>query len=156
MVGMIEDADPGAAFLATLNQVREGRNLPPLEYDHVLNQACQWHAALMGQYDVLDHDAVVVGGNSYQNMRDPGDRLMHFGWQGGGSAEALAGGYFSQIETAGSTWVLNWSSSNTHYRPFLSLDNQVFSHVGFGYAPSATKPNEYYACAIFGNPGGDP
>ena len=154
-VGAIEDDDPGAAFLDTLNQIRKGRNLPPVEYDDSLNKSCQWLADLMGKYDVMDHEAVVVGGAAYTKMNDLGDRAKHFGWQGGGLAEALSGGFFKNIETAGSTWVMDWSSSDTHYRPFLSLDNQVFSHVGFGYARSAKKPNEYYACAIFGNPDGD-
>ncbi len=154
-IGAIEDNDPGEAFLTTLNQIRKGRNLPPLEYDDTLNKSCQWQANLMGKYDVMDHDAEVVGGATYKDMKDLGDRLKHFGWKGGGSAEALSGGEFPNLKTAGSTWVLDWSSSDTHYRPFLSLDNQVFSHVGFGYARSGKKKNEYYACAIFGNPNGD-
>jgi hypothetical protein len=106
----------------------------------------------MAKYDVMDHDAQAVGGAEYADMKDIGDRLKKFFWKGGGAAEALSGGSFTDLSQAGSTWVLDWSSSDTHYRPFLSLDNQVFTHVGFGYASSAKKPNEYYACAIFGNP----
>jgi uncharacterized protein YkwD len=155
IVGAIENNNPSIAFLATLNQVRKGRSLPPLKYDDTLNKTCQWQADLMGKYDVMDHDAVIVGGSGYQDMKDPSDRLKKFGWKGGGDAEALGGGNFPQLAIAGGSWVLDWSSSDTHYRPFLSLDNQVFSHVGFGYARSEKKPNEYYSCAIFGNPGGD-
>ena len=157
IVGLVKNTDPKAAFLETLNRVRRGRNLPPMEFDNSLNQACQWFADLMAKYDHGGHDAIEVGGNSYADMQHPWFRVKKFNYKGDGGTEATSEGDFMDVSIIGSYAMMGWSSSNTHFRPFLSLDNQVFKQVGFGYAKSAKKPNYYYMCAVFGNPneGGD-
>ncbi|MBL8206434.1 MAG: CAP domain-containing protein [Blastocatellia bacterium] len=158
-IGNIKNADPRQGFLETLNRVRKGRNLPPMEFDNSLNQACQWFADLMAKYDKGGHDAVEVGGNSYANMKEPEMRTKKFGYKGDGGTEATASGDYADVSLIGGDAMLGWSSSDTHFRPFLSLDDQVFKQVGFGYARSATNKDTYYTCAVFGNPdtnaGGD-
>lgn len=151
-VGMVKNSDPRRGFLETLNRVRQGRNLPPMEYDNSLNQACQWFAELMAKYDHGGHDAVEVGGSSYAEMQHPWFRVKKYNYKGDGGTEATAEGEYNDASVIGSDAMLGWSSSDTHFRPFLSMDNQVFKHVGFGYAKSAKKPNYYYTCAVFGNP----
>lgn len=157
-IGLVRNSDPKQGFLETLNRVRRGRNLAPIEFDDSLNQACQWFADLMAKYDHGGHDAVEVGGNSYKDMQEFDMRVKKFNYKGNGGAEATSDGEFKDVSIIGSDSMMGWSSSNTHFRPFLSMDNQVFKNVGFGYAKSAKKPNHYYMCAVFGNPtegGGD-
>lgn len=151
-IGTINNSDPKLGFLETLNRVRKGRNLAPMEYDNSLVQACQWFADLMAKFDKGGHDAVEVGGSSQADMKEPGMRSRKFGYKGDGGTEATSEGEFKDVSIIGGDSMLGWSSSDTHFRPFLSLDNQIFKHVGFGYAKSAKKPNHYYMCAVFGNP----
>ncbi len=151
-IGNIKNADPRQGFLETLNRVRRGRNLPPMEFDNSLNQACQWFADLMGKFDKGGHDAVEVGGGSQAEMKEPGMRSKKFGYKGDGGTEATSEGEWTDMSLIGGDAMLGWSASDTHFRPFLSLDDQVFKQVGFGYAKSAKKPNYYYTCAVFGNP----
>lgn len=154
-IGSISNSDVREGFLETLNRVRKGRNLPPMEFDDSLNQACQWFAELMAKYDKGGHDAVEVGGNSYADMKAPWMRVKKYSYKGDGGTEATADGDWTDTSLIGGDSILGWSSSSTHFRPFLSMDNQLFKNVGFGYAKSATKKNYYYTCAVFGNPGGN-
>ncbi|HQU82761.1 MAG TPA: CAP domain-containing protein [Pyrinomonadaceae bacterium] len=151
-VGNVKYSDPKTGFIETLNRVRAGRNLPPMEYNDSLNKACQWFADLMAQNGKSGHDAVEIGGNSYANMQDPSMRIQKYGYIGNGGTEATAEGDWEDISMLGADSMLGWSSSNTHYRPFLGMDGQMFKQVGFGYAKSAKKPGYYYTCAVFGNP----
>jgi uncharacterized protein YkwD len=151
-VGLVKNSDARQGFLETLNRVRRGRNLAPMEFDDSLNQACQWFADLMAKFDKGGHDAVEVGGNSYKDMQEPWMRVKKFNYKGDGGTEATAEGDYNDVSIIGSDAMMGWSSSDTHFRPFLSMDNQIFKHVGFGYAKSAKKPNYYYTCAVFGNP----
>lgn len=151
-IGIVKNSDPRQSFIQTLNQVRRGRNLPPIEFNDSLNQGCQWFADLMAKYDKGGHDAVLVGGNSYVDMQEPWMRSKKFGYNGDGGTEATAEGDVTDISTLGGDVMMGWSSSDTHFRPFLSMDNQIFKQVGFGYAKSLKKPNYYYTCAVFGNP----
>ena len=151
-VGNISNSDVREGFLETLNRVRRGRNLPPMEFDDSLNQACQWFAELMAKHDKGGHDAVEVGGNSYADMKEPYMRVKKYSYKGDGGTEATADGDWADTSLIGGDSMLGWSSSSTHFRPFLSMDNQLFKNVGFGYAKSAKKPNHYYTCAVFGNP----
>lgn len=152
IVGLVKNSDPKQGFLQTLNRIRQGRNLAPMEFDNSLNQACQWFADLMAKFDKGGHDAIEVGGNSYADMQHPWFRVKKFNYKGDGGTEATSEGDFNDVSVIGSYAMMGWSSSNTHFRPFLSMDNQVFKQVGFGYAKSAKKPNYYYMCAVFGNP----
>lgn len=152
IVGIVKNSDPRQGFLETLNRVRRGRNLPPMEFDDSLNQACQWFADLMAKFDHGGHDAVEVGGGSYKDMQHPWMRVKKFNYKGDGGTEATAEGDYNDVSIIGSDAMMGWSSSNTHYRPFLSMDNQIFKNVGFGWAKSVKKKNYYYTCAVFGNP----
>lgn len=158
-IGVINNSDPRQSFIQTLNQIRRGRNLPPIELNDALNQSCQWFTDLMAKFDKGGHDAVVVGGSSYTDMQHPGMRSKKRGYVGDGATEATGEGDWTDLASLGGNSMIGWSSSDTHFRPFLSQDNQLFKHVGFGYAKSAKKPNYYYTCAVFGNPedskGGD-
>lgn len=151
-VGIISNPDPREGFLKTLNRVRKGRDLPPMEFDDSLNQACQWFADLMAKFDKGGHDAVEVGGSSYADMKEPWMRVKKFTYKGDGGIEATAEGEWTDTGLIGGDSMLGWSGSDTHFRPFLSMDNQIFKQVGFGYAISAKKKNTYYTCAVFGNP----
>lgn len=151
-VGLIKNSDPRQSFIQTLNQIRRGRNLPPIELDESLNKSCQWFADLMAKYDKGGHDAVEIGGGSFTDMQHPWLRSKKMGYGGDGGTEATSNGGWTDISTLGAERMLGWSSSDTHFRPFLGLEGQMFKHVGFGYAKSAKKPNEYYTCAVFGNP----
>lgn len=151
-IGVIKNSDPRESFIETLNQVRRGRNLPLIELNDSLNKSCQWFAEHMAKYDKGGHDAVEVGGSSYADMQHPSMRSKKMGYIGDGATEATGEGDVADISTLGGDSMIGWSSSNTHFRPFLSQDNQIFKQVGFGYAKSAKKPNYYYTCAVFGNP----
>ncbi len=151
-IGVIKNSDPRQSFIQTLNQIRRGRGLAPIELNEQLNNSCQWFADLMAKFDKGGHDAVLIGGNSYAEMQHPWLRSKKMGYKGDGGTEATGEGDVSDLMTLGGDAMIGWSSSNTHFRPFLSQDNQIFKHVGFGYAKSAKKPNYYYTCAVFGNP----
>lgn len=151
-VGNIKYSDPKTGFIETLNRVRAGRNLPPMEYNDSLNKACQWFADLMAQYGKSGHDAVEIGGNSYANMQEPHLRIQKYGYIGNGGTEATAEGNWDDITLLGGDAMMGWASSNTHFRPFLGLDGETFKQVGFGFAKSSKKPGYYYTCAVFGNP----
>ena len=151
-IGVIKNSDPRQSFIQTLNQIRRGRNLPPIELNDSLNKSCQWFAEHMAKFDKGGHDAVLVGGSSYANMQHPGMRSKKMGYIGDGATEATGEGDVTDITSLGGDSMMGWSSSNTHFRPFLSQDNQIFKHIGFGFAKSAKKPNYYYTCAVFGNP----
>jgi len=151
-VGLIKNSDPRAAFIESLNRIRRGRNLPAIELSEQLNNSCQWFADLMAKYDKGGHDAVLVGGNSYTDMQHPWMRSKKMGYVGDGGTEATGEGNWDDVSVIGTEAMVGWSSSTTHYRPFLSMDNQLFKQVGFGWAKSAKKPGYFYTCAVFGNP----
>ena len=60
-IGVIKNSDPRQSFIQTLNQIRRGRNLPPIEINEQLNKSCQWFADHMAKYGKGGHDAVEVG-----------------------------------------------------------------------------------------------
>ncbi len=136
-------------FIKTLNDLRAMRGLPAMRLDAQINQSAQWLADHMGRHDVMDHDAVVIGGKDFTNMRELGDRLKHFGFKDNGAAEACAEGEFDDESTAAREFTLGWVNGKTHYRPFLSKDGQVFETCGFGLARSKKDPKKFYACALF-------
>jgi uncharacterized protein YkwD len=151
-IGIVKNSDPRQSFIQTLNQIRRGRGLPSIELDESLNKSCQWFADLMAKHDKGGHDAVEIGGSSFTDMQHPWLRSTKMGYAGDGGTEATSNGGWADISTLGAERMLGWSSSDTHFRPFLGLEGQMFKHVGFGYAKSGKKPNEYYTCAVFGNP----
>lgn len=151
-IGIVKNSDPRQSFIQTLNQIRRGRNLPEIELNDQLTQGCQWFADLMAKFDKGGHDAVEIGGKSYTEMQHPWLRSKKFGYAGDGGTEATSEGDTTDVSSIGGDRMIGWASSNTHYRPFLGMDGQMFKHVGFGWARSAKKPNYYYTCAVFGNP----
>ena len=102
IVGIVKNSDPRQGFLETLNRVRRGRNLPPMEFDDSLNQACQWFADLMAKFDHGGHDAVEVGGGSYKDMQHPWMRVKKFNYKGDGGTEATAEGDYNDVSIIGS------------------------------------------------------
>lgn len=150
-IGVIKNSDVRQSFIQTLNQIRRGRNLPEIQLNEQLNNSCQWFADLMAKYGKGGHDAVLIGGDSYKDMQNPWDRSKKMGYIGDGGTEATGETSWADISTLGGEAMIGWASSNTHYRPFLGMDGQMFKHVGFGYAKSSKNGN-YYTCAVFGNP----
>jgi uncharacterized protein YkwD len=141
--------DPSQTFIQTLNQLRQKRGLPTMRLDGQINQSAQWLADHMARHDVMDHDAVVVGGKQFANMRGIGERLKNFGFIDINAAEACAQGEAASDTEATRDFTLGWANGKTHYRPFLSKDGQVFETCGYGIARSRKNPKEFYACALF-------
>lgn len=155
-IGVVKNSDPRQSFIQTLNQIRRGRGLAPMEFDDSLTRGCQWFAELMAKHDQGGHDAVEIGGSTYADMQHPWLRSTKMGYKGDGGTEATAGpGEWKDISVLGGEAMIGWSASSTHFRPFLSLDGQVFKQVGFGYAKSTKHPSQYYVCAVFGNQDGN-
>ena len=152
LLELVKDPDPMQGFLKTLNSVREARNLPVMEFDEALTKACQWHTDLMAKYDKMEHDAVVIGGNQFADMQHPWTRVKKFNYKGDGGTEAAGMVDTTDVSSIGGSAIMQWAMGSTHYRPFLSMDGQVFKHVGFGYTKTTKDPNRYYTCAVFGNP----
>jgi uncharacterized protein YkwD len=150
-IGIVKNSDVRQSFIQTLNQIRRGRNLPEIQLNEQLNNSCQWFADLMAKYGKGGHDAVLIGGNSYADMQNPWDRSKKMGYIGDGGTEATGETSWADINSLGGEAMIGWASSNTHYRPFLGMDGQLFKHVGFGYAKS-NKNGNFYTCAVFGNP----
>jgi uncharacterized protein YkwD len=144
--------DPASiSFIQTLNNLRQKRGLPAMRLDPQITQSAQWLADHMARYDVLDHDAVKIGGKAFSDMRGIEERLKHFKFPDMGAAEACASGEYASIEEAAREMTLGWANGKTHYRPFLSKDGQVFETCGFGVARSKKNPKEFYGCALFAN-----
>ncbi|MBX7171054.1 MAG: CAP domain-containing protein [Pyrinomonadaceae bacterium] len=154
-IGAHESDDHRESFLQTVNHIRQGNNLSPMEFDDKLNQAAQWFADLLAKYeaDSAGHDAVAAGGSEYASMQDVGQRATHFGWkEKTGVAEVVAGDNLLNLPKGaiGGGFALGWSSSTTHYAPFFDIGEQKFNRVGFGIAPSKKTKDKYYAVAVFG------
>ena len=144
--------DPAStSFIQTLNNLRQKRGLPAMRLDPQITQSAQWLADHMARYDVLDHDAVKIGGKAYSDMRGIGERLKHFNFPSMGAAEACASGEHASVEEAARAMTLGWANGKTHYRPFLSQDGQVFETCGIGIARSKKNPGQFYGCALFAN-----
>ncbi|MBS1793563.1 MAG: hypothetical protein JSS81_06900 [Acidobacteria bacterium] len=155
-IGAAESNDQKESFLETVNQIRRGNSLAPMEFDDRLNEAAQWYADLLAKYegDAGGHDAVAVGGEQYKDMQDVGQRAAHFGWKTkNGVAEVVAGDNLLNLpgkNALGGGFALVWASGTTHYAPFFDIGEQKFNRVGFGLAPSKTTKDKYYAVAVFG------
>lgn len=59
---------------------------------------------------------------------------------------------YGEADAIGGSAALGWAMSSTHYRPFLSIDGQVYKQVGFGFTKVPNTKDKYYTCAVFGNP----
>ena len=85
--------DPASiSFIQTLNNLRQKRGLPAMRLDPQITQSAQWLADHMARFDVLDHDAVKIGGKAFSDMRGIEERLKHFKFPDMGAAEACASG----------------------------------------------------------------
>ena len=154
---LVKDPNVMQGFLKTLNSVRKARKLPPLQFDNALNKACQYLTDAMTKHNKMGHDpsAFVPRNNpqyaEYVKMKDPASRMQNFNFQGIPGVEAAGMVDTPNVNEIGGSAMLQWAMSNTHYRPFLSMDGQEFKYVGFAYTrvPNADK---YYTCAVFGNP----
>lgn len=149
------DQEAAQTFIQTLNELRQKRGLPAQRLDPQITQSAQWLADHMARFDVMDHDAMLIGGPQFASMRDLDDRLTHFGFTSSGAAEACAEGESKDVRTATRDFTLGWANGKTHYRPFLSKDGQVFETCGYGIAASKKNPGKFYACALFANRDGN-
>lgn len=155
-IGVHESDNHKEGFLQTVNHIRHGNNLSPMEFDDKLNQAAQWFADLLAKHeaDSAGHDAVAAGGQEYANMQDVGQRASHFGWkEKTGVAEVVAGDSMPNMpgkNAIGGYFALAWASSTTHYAPFFDIGEQKFNRVGFAVAPAKNTKDKYYAVAVFG------
>lgn len=109
--------------------------LPPLVLDEKYNNAAQNQADYCAEVKQATHDQT---NPKYATL---GLRFKEFGIQNG-SAEAAGGGSLQNYPTA-------WMKSDTHYRPWWNLDNQVTTVVGFGIAKGDN--GNWYSVAVFGN-----
>lgn len=154
---LVKDPNPMQGFLKTANSVRKARNLPPMEFDKSLNQACQWLTDTMTRHNQMGHNPTAFVGrgtpqyDEYAKMNDPALRMKHYNFQGIPGVEAAGMVETTDVSEIGGSAILQWAMSNTHYRPFLSMDGQEFKYVGFGYT-RVPNTNKYYTCAVFGNP----
>lgn len=153
-IGIVSRDNQRQGFLETANLVCKTRGLPPLVLDDTLNQSCQWLADQMAKFEKISHDAVEIGGKELSKMRKTNDRLKNFGWKTKKNFEAVQVNGITDPATAGSDFAATWMASDSHHFPFFALKGQNFTHVGFGLANSKTRPNRYYACAVFATPGG--
>jgi len=61
---LVNDRNPMQGFLKTANSVRKARNLPPLQFDNSLNQACQWLTDVMTKHNQMGHNPTAFVGRS--------------------------------------------------------------------------------------------
>lgn len=154
---LIKDRNPMQGFLKTLNSVRSARKLPSMQFDNSLNQACQYLTNVSAKHNKLGHDpsAFVSRGApeyaEYAQMSDPAKRMLRFNFKGIPGVEAAGVAGSPDISEIGGKAMLDWAMSSTHFRPFLSKDGQEYKYVGFGFTKIPNK-DEYYTCAVFGNP----
>lgn len=109
--------------------------LTPLRLDDKLNQAAQVQAEYCARIKETTHD------NADPEQADMGKRLKNVGY------EAMA------YEAAGQGALLNacpecWMTSETHYRPWWNLDNQVVTKIGYGVAKADN--GTWYFVAVLG------
>lgn len=155
---LVKDPNPMQGFLKTLNSVRKARNLPPMQFDNSLNQACQYLTDVSAKHDQLAHDPSKFANLNpqqraeYTQMSDPAKRMVRFNYKGIPGVEAAGNSYYPNVNEIGGSALLQWAMGNTHYRPFLSLDGQIYKNVGFGYTKVPNTTDKYYTCAVFGNP----
>ena len=173
--GTIGQPSAEATAIAKLTAMNEKDSLSPEELDHVreymlevanAGRANPEYRRQMGSKVALnlpsDLKPLVLGenhNNAAQNQAeycakikkathaqdDPtlatlGLRLQQFNVEGG-FAEAAGGGNLQNYPT-------NWMKSDTHYRPWWNLDEQVTTVVGFGIAKG--DDGKWYAVAVFG------
>ncbi len=154
VIGGEKDENPGRSFLKTVNSIRAHSGIPPLQLNETLNTACRWFAEFMSEQDKDRAGHLVTdftNDPSLRNMNTPAKRLKHFGWKGSDSAETTALVRVEDPELIGAYFVMEWSSSTTHFMPFYDLYKTKFRNVGFAAVPSKRDPDLYYGCAIFGN-----
>ena len=110
--------------------------LTPLMLDDKLNQAAQIQAEYCARIKEATHD------NADPDQADMGIRLKHVGYEG------------QAAEAAGQGALLNacpecWMKSETHYRPWWNLDNQIVTKIGYGVAKADN--GTWYFVAVLGD-----
>ncbi len=154
---LVKDRNPMQGFLKTANAVRKARNLPPMQFDNSLNQACQYLTNAMTKHNKMGHNPTAFVGRGapdyadYVKMNDPALRMQRYNFKGIPGVEAAGMVETTDVSEIGGSAILQWAMSSTHYRPFLSMDKQEFKYVGFGYT-RVPNTDRYYTCAVFGNP----
>lgn len=146
--------NPTEGFLKATNEIRAKKNLPLLQLDNKLTNACQFFAELMAQADKGPaHTASEIGlGKSYKDRNKTSQRLVYYGWDRNNTEyyEVTALESVEDYNLLGKYFAELWALSKTHYKPFLDKDRVKYNRVGFGVAKAKRGDNRYYACAIFG------
>lgn len=154
VIGGEKDPDPAKSFVKTVNLIRSFSSIAPLELNDTLNSTCRWFAEFMSGQD-QDHAGHLVtdftNDKAFKDMNTPTDRLKHFGWKKSDNAETTAVLRTEDPELIGAYFVMEWSSSTTHFMPFYDLYKTKYKNVGFAAVPSKNDPDMYYGCAIFAN-----
>lgn len=145
---------PTEGFLKATNEIRVKKNLPPMQLDDKLTNACQFFADLMAEADKGPaHKASEIGmGKSYKDRNTSSQRLVYYGWSMKNNEyyEVTALESVEDYNLLGKHFAELWALSKTHFRPFLDKDRVKYNRVGFGVAKAKRGEDRYYACAIFG------
>ena len=108
-------------------------NLKPLVLNDKLNKAAQIQAEECAKVKEATHD------HGDADLADMGKRLKSVGFNEV-AYEAAGGGPLQDCPTT-------WMKSETHYRPWWNLDEQVVTQVGFG-AARADNGTWYYVAVL--------
>ncbi len=145
--------NPAIGFLETTNEIRADKNLPAMQPNDILTNACQFFAEQMAQADKGPaHTLKEIGLQKLYKDRDKtSQRLIYYGWNTSTAYyEVTAIDSVEDYNTLGKHFAELWAFSTTHYKPFYDKDRVTFNQVGFGVAKAEKGNNKYYACAIFG------
>jgi len=146
---------PTEGFLTATNSIRADNNLPAMQLDERLSNACQWLADKMAEIDrgYPVHKFSELGNKKLHKKRDrASQRIVFYGWDKKNKAhfEAVALDTVHNYNLIGDNFAKIWAFSTTHDKPFFDKDRVKYNRVGFGAAKAERGRNRYYACAIFG------
>ena len=146
---------PTEQFLTATNGIRADKNLPAMQLDERLTNACQWLADKMAEIDkgYPVHKFSELGNKKLHRKRDrASQRIVFYGWEKRNTAhfEVVALDTVNNYNLIGDNFAKIWAFSTTHDKPFFDRDRVKYNRVGFGVAKAERGRNRYYACAIFG------
>ncbi len=146
---------PTEGFLTATNLIRADNNLPAMQLDERLSNACQWLADKMAEIDkgYPVHKFSELGDKKLHKDKDQASqRLIYYGWDKNNKVhfEAVALDTVKNYNLIGDNFAKIWAFSTTHDKPFFDRDRVKYNRVGFGVAKAERGRNRYYACAIFG------
>lgn len=146
---------PDEQFLTATNSIRADNNLPAMQLEERLTDACQWLADKMAEIDrgYPVHKFSELGNKKLHKKRDrASQRLVYYGWDKRNTVhfEVVALDTVNNYNLIGDNFAKIWAFSTTHDKPFFDRHRVKYNRVGFGVAKAERGRNRYYACAIFG------